>query len=139
MNTVLDTLRFSEKLQSSGFAAQQADCLARALADELQEQLCTKGDVRDIRSAIDHLISRMNQMEDRMHQMEDRMHQMGDRMTQLENSCRKHEQEIMELKADVKVLNGKVDGLNIRLNFFFALIGLLVALELIPVVRAFTG
>lgn len=41
MNTVIDTLRFSERLQTSGFATEQAKSLARAPADELGEQLGT--------------------------------------------------------------------------------------------------
>lgn len=83
MNTVIDTLRFSERLQTSGFAADQANALARALADEVGEQLATK--------------------------------------------------------KDIQRLEGEIKALQTRFNFLFALIGLLVALELIPVVRAFTG
>lgn len=83
MNTVIDTLRFSERLQTSGFAADQANALARALADEMGEQLATK--------------------------------------------------------KDIQRLEGEIKALQTRFNFLFALIGLLVALELIPVVRAFTG
>ena len=83
MNTVIDTLRFSERLQTSGFAADQANALARTLADEMGEQLATK--------------------------------------------------------KDIQRLEGEIKALQTRFNFLFALIGLLVALELIPVVRAFTG
>ena len=83
MNTVIDTLRFSERLQTSGFAADQANALARALADEMGEQLATK--------------------------------------------------------KDIQRLEGEIKALQTRFNFLFALIGLLVTLELIPVVRAFTG
>ena len=83
MNTVIDTLRFSERLQTSGFAADQANALARALADEMGEQLATK--------------------------------------------------------KDIQRLEGEIKAIQTRFNFLFALVGLLVALELIPVVRAFTG
>ena len=83
MNTVIDTLRFSERLQTSGFAADQANALGRALADEMGEQLATR--------------------------------------------------------KDIQRLEGEIKALQTRFNFLFALIGLLVALELIPVVRAFTG
>jgi hypothetical protein len=83
VNTVIDTLRSSERLQTSGFAADQANALARALADEMGEQLATK--------------------------------------------------------KDIQRLEGEIKALQTRFNFLFALIGLLVALELIPVVRAFTG
>lgn len=111
MNSVIDTLRFSEKLQTSGFAAEQANSLARALADELGEQLGTKDDVRGLKGSIDSL----------------------------ENSSQTQGQDIVEIKGDIKEIYAKFDGLERRLNFTLGLIGLLVALELMPVVRAFTG
>ena len=83
MNTVIDTLRFSDKLQEAGFAEKQADGLTRALSEELLEQLATK--------------------------------------------------------ADIKALNARIDSLENKFNFLFALIGLLVVLELIPVVRPLFG
>ena len=90
MNTVIDTLRLSEKLQTSGFATEQANALARALADEMGEQLATRKDIERV-------------------------------------------------EGKIKAIHLRLDNLDIRLNYLFALIGLLVALELIPVVRAFTG
>ena len=90
MNTVIDTLRLSEKLQTSGFATEQANALARALADEMGEQLATRKDTERV-------------------------------------------------EGEIKAIHLRLDNLDIRLNYLFALIGLLVALELIPVVRAFTG
>ncbi len=90
MNTVIDTLRLSEKLQTSGFATEQANALARALADEMGEQLATRKDIERV-------------------------------------------------EGEIKAIHLRLDNLDIRLNYLFALIGLLVALELIPVVRAFTG
>lgn len=90
VNTVIDTLRLSEKLQTSGFATEQANALARALADEMGEQLATRKDIERV-------------------------------------------------EGEIKAIHLRLDNLDIRLNYLFALIGLLVALELIPVVRAFTG
>ncbi len=46
MNTVIDTLLFSDKLRQGGFAVEQANTLARALGDELAEQLVTKSDLK---------------------------------------------------------------------------------------------
>ena len=45
MSTVIDTLRFSDKLQEGGFAPKQANALTLALSDELTEQLATKADI----------------------------------------------------------------------------------------------
>ena len=46
MSTVIDTLRFSDKLQEGGFAPKQANALTLALSDELTEQLATKADIK---------------------------------------------------------------------------------------------
>lgn len=118
MNSVIDTLRFSEKLQTSGFAAEQANALARALADELGEQLVTKDDVRGLQRSIDGL--------------ENVSETQGQDIVVLK-------QDVAKIKGDIKAINARLGGLELRLNFTLGLIGLLVALELIPVVRAFTG
>ena len=90
MNAVIDTLRFSDKLQKGGFTSEQANVLARALGDELTEQLATKEDIK-------------------------------------------------ALKGDIKALKGDIKGLNAKFNYTMALIGLLVALELIPVAGMVLG
>ena len=110
MNTVIDTLRFSERLQTSGFAAEQANALARALADEMGEQLATKEDIRRLGTATKEDIRKLGTAT---------------------------KEDIRRLEGEIKALNTRVDGLETRLNFLFALIGLLVALELIPIVKAF--
>ena len=94
MSTVIDTLRFSDKLQEGGFAPKQANVLTLALSDELTEQLATKTD-------------------------------------------------ITALKADIKMLEASIitldDKFTTKFNYTMALIGLLVMLELIPMVGKIIG
>ena len=94
MSTVIDTLRFSDKLQEGGFAPKQANALTLALSDELTEQLATKAD-------------------------------------------------ITALKADIKMLDASIitldDKFTTKFNYTMALIGLLVMLELIPMVGKIIG
>ena len=94
MSTVIDTLRFSDKLQEVGFAPKQANALTLALSDELTEQLATKAD-------------------------------------------------ITALKADIKMLEASIitldDKFTTKFNYTMALIGLLVMLELIPMVGKIIG
>lgn len=45
--TVIDTLRFADRLKEAGFEARPAEGLARALGDELAEQMVTKRDLED--------------------------------------------------------------------------------------------
>ena len=94
MSTVIDTLRFSDKLQEGGFAPKQANALTLALSDELTERLATKAD-------------------------------------------------ITALKADIKMLEASIitldDKFTTKFNYTMALIGLLVMLELIPMVGKIIG
>ena len=43
--TVIDTLRFADRLKAAGFEAPRAEGLARALGDELAERIVTKRDL----------------------------------------------------------------------------------------------
>ncbi len=45
--TVIDTLRFADSLKTAGFEVPQAEGLARALGDELAEQMLTRADLDD--------------------------------------------------------------------------------------------
>ncbi len=145
MNTVIDTLRFSERLQTSGFAAEQANALARALADEMGEQLATKEDIRKLGTSTKEDIRKLGTS------TKEDIRKLGistkEDIRKLETSTKEDirkletstKEDIQRLEGEVKALHTRVDGLETRLNFLFALIGLLVALELIPVVRAFAG
>ena len=55
MHPVIDTLRFSDKLQEGGFTSKQADVLASALGDELGERLATKEDIKVLKGELDVL------------------------------------------------------------------------------------
>ena len=94
MSTVIDTLRFSDKLQEGGFAPKQANALTLALSDELTEQLATRAG-------------------------------------------------ITALKTDIKMLEASIitldDKFTTKFNYTMALIGLLVMLELIPMVGKIIG
>ena len=45
--TVIDTLRFADRLKEAGFADPQAEGMARALGDELADNMVTKRDLDD--------------------------------------------------------------------------------------------
>ena len=45
--TVIDTLRFADRLKAAGFDAIHAEGMARALGDELSERMLTKRDLDD--------------------------------------------------------------------------------------------
>ena len=58
--TVIDTLRFADRLKGAGFDATHAEGMARALGDELSEQMLTK---RDLVDAIQPINVRLDAMD----------------------------------------------------------------------------
>lgn len=53
--TLINTLRFSDRLKEAGFTSPQAEALARALGDELTEQLPSKADFQALEAKFDGL------------------------------------------------------------------------------------
>ena len=67
--TVIDTLRFADRLKAAGFEALRAEGLARALGDELADRMLTRNDLDETRRAID---ARFDAMDARFMEMEGR-------------------------------------------------------------------
>ena len=134
MNTVIDTLRFSEKLQAEGFTTEQANTLARALADEMGEQLATKKDLERFELATKRDLERFELATKRGLERFELATKRG--LERFELATKK---EFERIEGEIKALHLRIDNLEIRFNFLFALLGLLIALELVPVVRALTG
>ncbi len=67
--TVIDTLRFADRLKAAGFEAPRAEGLARALGDELAERIVTKSDLdealRPIYARFDAIDARFDAIEAR--------------------------------------------------------------------------
>ena len=53
--TLINTLRFADRLKEAGFAGAQAEALARVLGDELTEQLPSKADFTALEAKFDGL------------------------------------------------------------------------------------
>ena len=60
--TVIDTLRFADRLKAAGFEAPRAEGLARALGDELAERIVTK---RDLDEALRPIYARFDAIDAR--------------------------------------------------------------------------
>ena len=57
--TVIDTLRFADRLKTAGFEGPQAEGMARALGDELAERMLTR---RDLHEALRPIHARLDSM-----------------------------------------------------------------------------
>ncbi|MCY3838314.1 MAG: hypothetical protein OXH09_06675 [Gammaproteobacteria bacterium] len=72
--TVIDTLRFADRLKAAGFADAQAEGMARALGDELADNMVTKRDLDDavqsLRLAIDAMDTKFEGLETKFEGLE---------------------------------------------------------------------
>ena len=122
--TLINTLRFADRLKEAGFAGAQAEALARVLGDELTEQLPTKADFKALEGKFDALGGRFDALEGRLDALEKKFDALEERFGALEGKF--------------SVLEAKFDGLRYTLNLVLVLVGLLVALGLVePVSKLF--
>lgn len=61
--TLINTLRFADRLKEAGFAGAQAEALARVLGDELTEQLPSKADFMALQADFKTLEAKFDALE----------------------------------------------------------------------------
>ena len=123
--TLINTLRFADRLKEAGFAGAQAEALARVLGDELTEQLPSKADFQTLQADFKTLEAKFDGLEGRFDGLEGRLDGL--------------ERKFDTLQADFKTLEAKFDGLRYTLNLVLVLVGLLVALGLIEPLSKLLG
>jgi chaperonin cofactor prefoldin len=123
--TLINTLRFADRLKEAGFAGAQAEALARVLGDELTEQLPSKADFQTLQADFKTLEAKFDGLEGRFDGLEGRLDVL--------------ERKFDTLQADFKTLEAKFDGLRYTLNLVLVLVGLLVALGLIEPLSKLLG
>ena len=150
--TLINTLRFADRLKEAGFTAVQAEALARSLGDELTEQLPSKADFQDLRAdfktlradfnALDaSLNGRMDALESRLDGRIDTLESKVDgRIDALESKIdgridaleSKVDGRIDALEADlggqIETLAAKIDSQRVAFNLVLAALGVLIAL-----------
>jgi hypothetical protein len=57
-----DTLKFAKRLKEAGFTEQQAEALAHAGAELIEQNLATKGDIADLKRDIKELDVKIEQI-----------------------------------------------------------------------------
>ena len=57
-----DTLKFAKRLKEAGFTEQQAEALAHAGAELIEQNLATKGDIADLKRDIKELEVKIEQI-----------------------------------------------------------------------------
>lgn len=136
--TLINTLRFADRLKEAGFAGAQAEALARVLGDELTEQLPSKADFTALQTDFKTLEDKFGRLEDKFDALEGRFDALEGKFGILEGRFDALGEKVSVLQTDFKVLEtkfetleAKFDGLRFTLNIVLVLVGLLVALGLI--------
>lgn len=117
-HTLIDTLRFADRLKEAGFIGPQAEALARALGDELTDQLPSKADFKTLEAKVDALDTSLNGRVDALESRPD------GRIDALR----------VDLGVRFESLAAKIDGLGYRLTALLVLNGL--SLVLVSVILA---
>lgn len=111
-HTLIDTLRFADRLKEAGFIGPQAEALARTLGDELTEQLPSKADFKTLEAKVDALDTSLNG------RLDAREPRPDGRIDSLQG----------DLGVRFESLGAKIDGLGYRLTALLVLNGLFLAL-----------
>ena len=129
--TLINTLRFADRLKEAGFAGAQAEALARILGDELTEQLPSKADFQTLQADFKTLEGKFDTLEGKFDSLDRRLDALEGKFDSLDRR-------LDALEGKFGVLEGKFDGLRYTLNLVLVLVGLLVALGLLePISKLF--
>ncbi len=110
--TLINTLRFADRLKEAGFVGPQAEALARILGDELTEQLPSKAGFKTLEAKIGALDVSLNGQVDALKSG------LTGRMGALESN----------VNSQIETLAGKIDGQRFAFNLVLAALGVLIAL-----------
>ena len=136
--TLINTLRFADRLKEAGFAGAQAEALARVLGDELTEQLPSKADFQTLQADFKTLEGKFDTLEGKFDTLEGKFDSLDRRLDALEGKFDSLDRRLDALEGKFGVLEAKFDGLRYTLNLVLVLVGLLVALGLLePISKLF--
>ena len=144
--TLINTLRFADRLKEAGFAGAQAEALARVLGDELTEQLPSKADFQTLQAdfktlegKFDTLEGKFDILDRRLGALEGKFDTLEGKFDTLEGKFDILDRRLGALEGKFSVLEAKFDGLRYTLNLVLVLVGLLVALGLLEPISTLLG
>ena len=129
--TLINTLRFADRLKEAGFAGAQAEALARVLGDELTEQLPSKADFQTLQADFKTLEGKFDVLEGKFDVLEGKFDALEGKFDALEGKVDTLASRLDAVEGKFGVLEAKFDGLRYTLNLVLVLVGLLVALGLV--------
>ena len=140
--TVIDTLRYANRLKNAGVEPGQAEAMSRALNDELIEGLATKTDldnaVSELGGKIDALDAkfevRFAEVDVRFAEMEGkfdvRFAEMEGKFAEMEGKFSAMEGKFSKMDGRFEAVDAKIDGLRSQNRYVFLVLALIAGLGL---------
>ena len=136
--TVIDTLRYANRLKNAGVDPGQAEAMSRALNDELTEGLVTKTDldnaVSELGGKIDALDAklevRLAGVDARFAEVDGKFGKMDGKFGKMDGKFGEMDGKFGEIDGKFEAVEAKIDGLRSQNRYVFLILALIVGLGL---------
>ena len=112
--TVIDTLRFADRLKEAGFEVPQAEGMARALGDELAERMLTRRDLHEalqpIHAKFDAMEARFEGVDSRFDATESKFEGVDSRFDAMESKFEGIDSRFDAMESKFDAMESKFDG-----------------------------
>ena len=136
--TVIDTLRYANRLKNAGVDPGQAEAMSRALNDELIEGLVTKADldnaVSELGGKIDALDAkfeiRFAEVDGRFAEVDGRFAEVFGGFAEVDGRFAAMEGRFAKMEGKFEAVDAKIDGLRSQNRYVFLVLALIAGLGL---------
>ena len=121
--TVIDTLRFADRLKAAGFEAPHAEGMARALGDELAERMLTKSDLdealRPIYARFDAIDARFVGIEGRFVGIEGKFVGIDGKFEAIDKKFEAIDAKLVAIDARFDVIDARFDAMDTKIDSLY--------------------
>ena len=114
--TVIDTLRFADRLKAAGFEAPHAEGMARALGDELAERMLTKSDLDE---ALRPIYARFDAIDARFVGIEGRFVGIEGKFVGIEGKFEAIDAKLVAIDARFDVIDARFDAMDTKIDSLY--------------------
>ena len=118
--TVIDTLRFADRLKEAGFEAPHAEGMARALGDELAERMLTRNDLdkalRPIYARLDAMDARFDGIDGKFVGVDARFRAMDARFDAMDARFDAMDARFDAMDAKIDAMDTKIDAMDTKID-----------------------
>ena len=114
--TVIDTLRFADRLKAAGFEAPHAEGMARALGDELAERMLTKSDLDE---ALRPIYARFDAIDARFVGIEGRFVGIEGKFVGIEGKFEAIDAKFVAIDARFDAIDARFDAMDTKIDSLY--------------------